>query len=64
MQRFFVTFPLNIDVILTDIGLINQITRVLRMREGESVILFDGDGSETEYEIQEIGKKSIHLRGK
>lgn len=64
MQRFFVTFPLNIDVVLSDSGLVNQISRVLRMKEGESVILFDGDGSETIYEIQEIAKKTIHLRGK
>lgn len=63
MQRFFVTFPLGIDVVLTDSTIVNQITRVLRMKEGESVILFDGDGSETEYQIIKIEKKSIHLRG-
>jgi 16S rRNA U1498 N3-methylase RsmE len=63
MQRFFVTFPLGIDVILTDSTIVNQITRVLRMQVGESVILFDGDGSETEYQILQIEKKRVHLRG-
>ncbi len=62
MQRFFVTFPLGIDVELVDITIINQITRVLRMKEGESVTLFDGDGSETEYILTMIKKKKIHLR--
>jgi 16S rRNA (uracil1498-N3)-methyltransferase len=63
MQRFFVDFPLSIDLVLTDPDLHNQITRVLRMKIGESVILFDGDGSETVYQIQSIDKKSIALRG-
>jgi 16S rRNA (uracil1498-N3)-methyltransferase len=63
MQRFYVEFPLSIDLILTDPILHNQITRVLRMKVGESIILFDGDGSETIYQIQSIDKKSISLRG-
>lgn len=62
MQRFYVHFPLSIDITLTDNALLNQITRVLRMKEWEHIILFDGDGSETEYEIIKIEKKSIRLR--
>lgn len=64
MQRFFVTFPLGIDVVITDIDMVNQITKVLRMREGESIVLFDGDESETEYVLEKIEKKSLRLRGK
>lgn len=63
MQRFFVTFPLSIDVVLTDKALHAQITRVLRMKVGEHVVLFNGDTTETEYEIASIDKKSINLRG-
>jgi 16S rRNA (uracil1498-N3)-methyltransferase len=62
MQRFFVTFPLSIDVSLTDPMIYSQMVRVLRVKIWEHVILFDGDGTETEYEIQGIEKKSIHLR--
>lgn len=63
MQRFFVPFPLSIDVVLTDADIIHQFTRVLRFQIGDHVILFDGDGSETEYEIVAIEKKSISLKG-
>jgi 16S rRNA (uracil1498-N3)-methyltransferase len=63
MQRFFVSFPLSIDVKLTDMDMIHQFTRVLRIAPGEHVILFDGDMSETEYEIVSIEKKSISLKG-
>ncbi len=54
MQRFFVTFLLPIDVKLTDPMIFSQMTRVLRVKVGEHVILFNGDGTETEYEIQNI----------
>ena len=50
-------------MILTDDEIIHQISRVLRAKLGEHIVLFDGDGSETEYEITEITKKSITLRG-
>ena len=63
MQRFFIPWPLGIDMILTDDEIIHQISRVLRAKLGEHIVLFDGDGSETEYEITEITKKSITLRG-
>lgn len=64
MQRFFVNTPLSIDMDLTDLDVIHQVTRVLRAKIGESIILFDGDGSETVYEIVGISKKSLSLRGK
>jgi 16S rRNA (uracil1498-N3)-methyltransferase len=63
MQRFFVTSPLGIDVILTDRDIYHQLTRVLRIQLGEQVTLFDGDGSETIYEVTAIDKKSVSLRG-
>ncbi len=64
MQRFYVSYPLTIDLTLTDTDIIHQITRVMRSQIGDFVILFDGDGSETTYEIMSISKKSIWLRGK
>ena len=62
MQRFFVTFPLSIDLILTDPDIVHQLTRVMRIVIGDKVVLFDGDGSETTYEIMTIAKKSLSLR--
>ncbi len=59
MQRFFVTFPLSIDMIISDTEMVHQLTRVLRTQVSEHIILFSGDGKETEYEIISIDKKSI-----
>ncbi|MBC7498272.1 16S rRNA (uracil(1498)-N(3))-methyltransferase [Candidatus Gracilibacteria bacterium] len=63
MQRFFITFPLSIDMTITDTGILHQLTRVLRVAPGERIVLFSGDGTEIEYEITTIDKKSIGLRG-
>lgn len=64
MQRFFVEFPLAIDMEISDSDIVHQLTRVLRAQVGESIVLFSWDGTETEYEIIRIDKKSIWLRGK
>ncbi len=63
MQRFFVSFPLSIDIAITDKDIHHQLTRVLRIQVGDHVVLFDGDGSETEYEVISVDKKSVSLRG-
>lgn len=62
MQRLYVTSPLSIDVTITDKDIYHQLTRVLRIRIGDRVVLFDGDGSETEYEVTHIDKRSIAMR--
>ncbi len=62
MHRFFVPFLLTTDLILTEEAIIHQLTRVLRVEVGEHIVLFDGDGSETEYMLESLEKKSIHLR--
>ena len=64
MQRFYVTFPLKIDLEITDKDIHHQLTRVMRVRIGEEITLFDGDGSETVYEITEITKTTLSLRGR
>ena len=62
MQRFFVHSPLSIDMNITDKEMIHQLTRVLRAQVGEHIILFDGDRSETEYEMVSITKHSLLLK--
>ena len=57
MQRFYVTFPLGIDITITDTEMLHQLTRVLRSQIGDQVILFSGDGTEIIYEITAIEKK-------
>ncbi len=63
MHRFFAPFPLSIDLVVIHDELLHQLIRVLRSEKGDRIILFDGDGSETEYEIVSIEKKSIGLKG-
>ncbi len=63
MQRFFVNFELLHDIILEEKEIVHQIGRVLRSKPWDHVILFNGDLSETEYEIQVIEKNRIFLRG-
>ena len=41
---------------------VNQISRVLRMRLGEKIVLFDGRGDERLYEISKIEPSSIGLQ--
>lgn len=64
MQRFFVKFPLQIDMNLEDKNMIHQLTRVLRIQVGENIVLFSWDGSEMEYSVIWIDKKSIQFRWK
>ena len=61
MQRFYVTFPLFESLIIDDKEIYHQLTRVLRIKIGEHIIFFQGDGMEREYEIQEISKNSIQF---
>ena len=46
-------------MIISDTEMVHQLTRVLRTQVSEHIILFSGDGKETEYEIISIDKKSI-----
>jgi 16S rRNA (uracil1498-N3)-methyltransferase len=62
MQRFYVTFPLSIDMSITDTDIIHQLTRVMRIQMCEHIVLFSWDGTETEYEIVSIEKKSIRIK--
>ena len=63
MQRFFCAFPLTVDMKMTDVALVHQISHVLRARVGEKIVLFSGDGVENIYEIVNIEKRTIALRG-
>lgn len=63
MQRFYIHSGLTPDMQIDDPNFVHQVTRVLRMERGGQVILFDGDGSEMLYEIGDISKKTIFLRG-
>ena len=58
MQRFFINRPLRETEIFDD-EIFHQITRVLRMKKGDQIILFCGDGIEYLYELANFSKKSV-----
>jgi len=49
------------DIWINDQPLANQILKVLRMREGEELVLFDGQGTEILYRITEIEPNALRL---
>jgi len=57
-DRFFLP---NQDDVIRDPGLINKIARVLRVREGDEVSFFDGQGKEFTATVEAIAKKEIRL---
>jgi len=69
MNRFYTgetkdrsgVLELTEHVWVNDVELVNQILRVLRMRPGEELVLFDGKGVERLYKIEEIEPKAVHL---
>lgn len=47
---------------IQDSSLVNQVLRVLRMRVGEELVLFDGNGTERLYSIDVIEDKAFHVK--
>jgi 16S rRNA (uracil1498-N3)-methyltransferase len=62
MQRFFVTFPLSMEMNIQDSDIYHQLTRVLRIQLWDHITLFSWDNREIEYEIVSIDKKQISIR--
>jgi 16S rRNA (uracil1498-N3)-methyltransferase len=64
IHRFIIDHKLqNGDFEIKDKEIISQISKVLRLKTGEKILLGDGKGYESLYEIREISKSSIYLSG-
>jgi 16S rRNA (uracil1498-N3)-methyltransferase len=61
LHRFFVSEPIGkqTQVSVHSSELVNQIRRVLRLKYGDAVLLFDGSGSDYECEIVDSTDKTI-----
>lgn len=59
MPRFFCPRPVTPDATFTLDADVAQHVRVLRLREGEGIVLFDGTGGETPATLTSIGKREI-----
>ncbi len=64
LHRFYVLQPLGEEVVIDDVSLIKQWTKVFRYKKGDLVILFDGEGSDATYELEEVSPKSTVLSRK
>lgn len=53
LHRFYVSQPLGEEVVIEDVPTIKQWLKVFRYSIGDSVIMFNGDGSEYVYTLQE-----------
>jgi 16S rRNA (uracil1498-N3)-methyltransferase len=62
LHRFYAQQPLGEEVVIDDVSLIAQWTKVLRYDSGDSVILFNGDGFDYTYTITDISRKACNLR--
>ena len=61
LHRFFIS-PAAIQkdrVLITDRNQVHQMTRVLRVREGDKFVALTGDGKEHEVKVLEISKKEV-----
>lgn len=61
-HRFIGPYDLRRTEIVLEDEAARQMTLVLKMHHGETVLLSDGKGREAEYEILEMKKKSVRLR--
>jgi len=63
VRRFFVEkIPYHADLILIPEKEANHITKVLRMKEGDRIIIFDGKGKEFESIIDKVSYKEVWVR--
>lgn len=62
LHRFYVSQPLGEDVVIKDVSVINQWSKVFRYKEGDFVILFNGDSSEYYFCIRSLKNKECTLK--
>lgn len=61
LHRFYVSQPLGEEVVIEDVSTIKQWLKVFRYREGDFVILFNGDGYNYTYRLQTTSQTSCSL---
>ncbi len=62
MPRFFCAEPIRQNAQFELDARVAQHVRVLRLREGESITLFDGGGGETPAMLERIDKRSVQVK--
>ncbi len=62
LHRFYVEQPLGEEVVIDNVPLIQQWTKVFRYTTDDSVILFNGNGLDTTYTLESVANKQCILR--
>jgi 16S rRNA (uracil1498-N3)-methyltransferase len=62
LHRFYVSQPLGEEVVIEDVSLIKQWTKVFRYTETDFVVLFNGDGYDVTYSLDSVTTKKCTLR--
>ena len=63
LHRFYISEKIGAqkEIVVHSAELVNQIRRVFRLKTDDSVVVFDGSGSDYECRIADFGKESITL---
>lgn len=61
-DRYFLSSPVSDAVVTLADDQAHHLTKVMRAKPGDQVILFDGRGKEHTAEIESVSKKSVSLR--
>jgi 16S rRNA (uracil1498-N3)-methyltransferase len=63
LHRFYISEKVGpqTEIIVHSAELVNQVRKVFRLKTGDSIIVFDGSGSDYECRIADMGKESITL---
>jgi 16S rRNA (uracil1498-N3)-methyltransferase len=61
LHRFYVSQPLGEEVVIADVSIIKQWSKVFRYKKGDFVILFNGNGEDIAYTIESISSNSCIL---
>ncbi len=61
LHRFYISEPIGSkkEIIVQSEQLVNQLVRVFRLKSGDSVILFDGSGTDYESLMQDYDKQTV-----
>lgn len=61
LHRFYVSQPLGEDVVINDVSIIKQWSKVFRYTIGDFVILFNGNGDDVTFSISSLVAKECKL---
>ena len=62
IRIYFIPAMIKEEILLKDRDIIHKVKDVLRLKKDDSVFVFDGEGKEYEYIIEEIRQRSVEIK--